>query len=251
MLPAQRATLAAHAPPRLSSGEPHRLPVSLAQAVSRRLTQHPGAHRLARRAQKVGRYYLRRPHEREYRRFARMSGPGLFLDVGANAGQSAMSFRLYNRFSPILSLEPNPDMEPELRFLKRRVLRAGFDYRMVGAGARRETATLHVPFVGRSPISGEATMDADGAGQLHWPARPGEVSVRERRVPVVPIDAMGLRHVDYVSIDVEGVQDQVVTGALETIRRWKPVILCEGPRDVLALLSPIGYRQAGPFLLPG
>jgi FkbM family methyltransferase len=225
--------------------------VSLAQAVSRRLTQHPGAHRLARRVQKVGRYYLRRPHEGEYRRFARMGGPGLFLDVGANAGQSAMSFRLYNRVSPILSLEPNPEMEPELRFLKRRVLQDGFDYRMVGAGARRETATLHVPFVGRSPISGEATMDAAEAAQLHWPARPGEVTVQERRVPVVPIDSMGLRHVDYVSIDVEGAQAEVVTGALETIGRWRPVIFCEGPLNVMGLLGPLGYRLEGPFLVPG
>jgi len=49
------------------------------------------------------------PHEPDFAFFERFSDEsGLFLDVGANAGMSAVSFRIFNKCAPILSLEPNP-----------------------------------------------------------------------------------------------------------------------------------------------
>ncbi len=212
--------------------------------MKRALSEHPRLYRLVRRAQKIGRYYLRRPHEPEFRAFRSWSDPGLFLDVGANAGQSAMSFRLYNKRSPILSLEPNPAMEPELRFLKRHVLRSGFDFRMVGAGRADELRVLTVPVVNKVPITGEGSLDARQAVDIWW-VTDEQVGTVEYRVPIVPIDGMGLPRVAYMKIDVEGTAPDVIHGARETISRDRPIILCEGRRAV-PLLEALGYSRLGP-----
>src|SRR5215831_370500 len=50
------------------------------------------------------------PHEKDYfgLKLLLKPGDGLFLDVGANDGISALSFRHINSSYAILSLEPNP-----------------------------------------------------------------------------------------------------------------------------------------------
>src|SRR3712207_2603537 len=84
------------------------------------LLQHRRPYILGRRAVLVGRYWLRQPHERDFEAFALFPDrEGLFLDVGANSGISAVSFRAFNRHSPIVSVEPNPLNEPDLRIVSR------------------------------------------------------------------------------------------------------------------------------------
>jgi hypothetical protein len=50
------------------------------------------------------------PHDKSYRalrHFITLRPNGLFLDVGANDGISALSFRRFDKTYRILSLEPN------------------------------------------------------------------------------------------------------------------------------------------------
>ena len=51
----------------------------------------------------------------------------MLLDIGANAGQSALSFRAVNK-GPILSIEPNPGHERDLKLVAR-IIKV-FEYRM-------------------------------------------------------------------------------------------------------------------------
>jgi hypothetical protein len=81
-----------------------------------------------RRTWQFSRYVLRRPvtHGGGFAGFAKFpERTGLFLDVGASSGTSAMTFRVFNRQSPILSIEPNAILDKDLRTLKRIV--RGFD----------------------------------------------------------------------------------------------------------------------------
>ena len=76
------------------------------------------------------------PHDKSYRalrHFIALKPEGLFLDVGANDGISALSFRRFSKSYRILSLEPNALLEPALKKLK--ASDPHFDYRMIGAGA--------------------------------------------------------------------------------------------------------------------
>src|SRR3954468_10990200 len=57
------------------------------------------------------------PHDKSYnalKHFIAATPEGLFLDVGANDGISALSFRKFSKDYRILSLEPNRLLEPAL-----------------------------------------------------------------------------------------------------------------------------------------
>jgi FkbM family methyltransferase len=69
-------------------------------------------------------------------------------------------------------------------------------------------------------------------------------------VPTLPLDSLALADVTAMKIDVEGAEQQALRGALETLRRCRPILSIEieerhrtgSTRAVPALLRPLGYR---------
>lgn len=68
-------------------------------------------------------------------------------------------------------------------------------------------------------------------------------------VPVVRLDDVipDDRPVDVIQLDVEGSEEQALTGALGLIRRWRPALLLERPPEIWLqrVLAPLGYAPAG------
>jgi FkbM family methyltransferase len=60
------------------------------------------------------------------------------------------------------------------------------------------------------------------------------------------IDALSLKHVDAIFLDVEGHELEVLKGAEQTIAKWKPVIQVElwpdHVQSIHAFLTQLGYR---------
>jgi len=60
------------------------------------------------------------------------------------------------------------------------------------------------------------------------------------------LDSFNLSKVDFIKIDAENHESQVIAGAMQTILRWKPVLFVEildhNDRRIHDLLEPIGYR---------
>lgn len=86
------------------------------------------------------------PHDKTYLGFRHLvvkGKRGLFLDVGANVGISAMGFRRMNPDYRIFSIEPNPTLEATLAALQGRMTQ--YEYKMVAAGRRHAEVTLFVP----------------------------------------------------------------------------------------------------------
>jgi FkbM family methyltransferase len=200
----------------------------------------------------ISRYVLRRPvtHGGDFAGLGRLATTdGLFLDVGASSGTSAMSFRVFNRRSPILSIEPNRVLEPELRLVRRIVPR--FDYLIAAAGDRRGTVSIYVPSYKGVPLTAyssasRADLLSEGSGLRDWLGE--RVTSRHLRVeevisPMLPLDELELSPAA-IKIDVEGSELSVLRGLSATLERSHPVLLIERSRDfeeIRRLLLDRGY----------
>ncbi len=195
------------------------------------------------------RFRAGQPHEPDFRFFRHFDGStALFVDIGANIGQSALSFRLFNHTCPIVSFEANPDLEPELRYV-RRLLGDGFSYRMHGLGAENRDLALYVPVVAGVPLTQEATLlravvESDAyRGYLTAITGQRDITIRERPLRLMRFDDLGLRP-GFVKIDVERTERAILDGMTRTLAQCRPLLLIEGQEHVRDFLAAHGYRMA-------
>jgi FkbM family methyltransferase len=208
-----------------------------------------------RRMWQILRYALGRPvtHGGDFAGLGRLAATdGLFLDVGASSGTSAMSFRVFNRRSPILSIEPNRILEPELRFLKRIVPR--FDYRIAAAGDERGTISMYVPVYNGVPLTAYSSASledllSEGSGLRDWLGE--RVASRHLRIeevtsPILPLDDLELSPA-IIKVDVEGSELPVLRGLAATLERSHPILLIERSRDFEEIRRLLGDRAYRPY----
>ncbi len=178
------------------------------------------------------RLWTRRPHEPDFAAFSLLGRrDGIFLDVGANAGLAAVSFRIFQPDMPIVSLEPNRAHETDLRFMARFL--GDFRYIIAGASDVDGELTLYVPTYRSVSLTPLASMRRDLLTSVHRQTvlfgqslDDADFSVHEQRVPVHRIDALDLVPA-YVKLDVEGHEAHVLRGMERTLARHRPVLLVE------------------------
>ena len=65
------------------------------------------------------------------------------------------------------------------------------------------------------------------------------------RVPLITLDSFGFERVDFVKIDVEGMELEVIDGAMQLIEKHKPVLLLEYVKSdsdkILQIFRDLGY----------
>lgn len=157
---------------------------------------------------------------------------GVAVDVGAHYG--VMSYNLSKLFKEIHAFEVDPDV---FHCLQQNVKR--FNLNSVTAypyGLGDKTAKVGLHKKQSKTFSTHVDLDS-------------ESTISEIRT----LDSFGIKNVDLIKIDVEGFEPAVIQGALNTIEKYKPVILyeCKGhemrygyARDsVLEMLSPLGYKE--------
>lgn len=189
-------------------------------------------------------------HDRDFRFIARLPArhDDLFLDIGANRGQSILSMRHYRPDVPIVSFEPDPAM---FRWLVRRFgSRTGLRLINVGLGETEGARVLHTPTYRGFAYDGLATFSRETASlylsdKTLFGFDPERLAIAEQICLTRPLDSFNLRPT-LIKIDVEGCEHEVLQGAVETLRTHTPVLLIERFYDnpsVTDLLDKLGYVE--------
>jgi FkbM family methyltransferase len=189
------------------------------------------------------------PHDVSYRGVRHLGLPsdGLILDVGANDGISALSFRKLLPSNPVLSVEISPRHETALRHLKNRMNK--FDYVLVGAGEARDTLRLYTPTYQGILLHTFAGVDSRNVQHALMVAFGQKVADRcvmlEDDTVIQPLDELNAEPA-FIKIDVEGMGNAVLRGLRKTIERRRPAMMIEVESDeidaMLAFTNAFGYQ---------
>lgn len=155
------------------------------------------------------------------------------LDIGANRG--VMTYFLARQFEAVHAFEPNPLLA---RDLESRVT-ANVRVWPVAVSDRLGVNQLRVP-VSRG-------VWLDGWGSLEkLPPFDDLDRIDSFSIDLVTVDSLHLENVDFIKIDVERHEIEVLRGAMETISRCKPWFSIEVwepfRKDVTALMDAQGYK---------
>ena len=194
-------------------------------------------------------YWMRRPHEHDFRALPllKFSNRPLLVDAGGNIGQSVLSLYTVFPAATVVSFEPNPMVFRKLQRLTKKFPRLT----VIPNGLSDQTgeAELFVPSYNGNVLTGLASFDYESAKSWLSSDRvlrfdPMKLTVLSKRLPLVRLDDCGLQP-DFIKIDVQGLEYRVLAGGLETIRTYRPVIMAETVRcgsDAHKILKPLGYR---------
>lgn len=137
----------------------------------------------------------------------RLLSPGMtVVDVGANIGYYLLlAKQCCGTPSRVICIEPSQENLPELK------------------------ATIARNALSNVVLHEVALGDADGEIGLRTGINSGVVEGNggEYRVPVRRLDRLVAEKVDFIKIDVEGFEGQVLSGAEALIAQWRPVVFLE------------------------
>lgn len=135
------------------------------------------------------------------------------VDAGANCGW--FTYLMSRRFARVEAFEPNPAVIKDLRDYGA----ANVHLNCTALSSKDSEAVLQIPIVGGKEQSPWASFDRDNL--------PGSSIFREINVRTITLDGLSLSDVSLIKIDVEGHEIELLAGAKETIRKYRPVIIIE------------------------
>ncbi len=192
-----------------------------------------------------GVYFCGDDYERELTRYLSTHlKPGhVFVDIGANSGYfTILAARFVGSSGRVFAFEPNP---PVCRALERHVEINGVgDRTRVFEVALSDLASDEASLFVTPAHSGFATL-AEGSGLApDYLGKPVTVAVRSRTFDEWRHENH-LDHVHVMKIDVEGFEERVLAGMMQTLRAHRIARLaCETSWDGRAhrLLTSLGYK---------
>ncbi|NYS26551.1 FkbM family methyltransferase [Rhodobacteraceae bacterium 2376] len=169
----------------------------------------------------------------------------LFLDIGANRGQTISSIRLFQN-SRIVSIEPLPWLHKSLveRFKDDKNLKIKNFF----VSENTHDVTIHVPSYNGVLFDGLASGSPQEASGFFEPNKflffdRRKLELKKFEVPSKPLDEFDLAP-DFMKVDVQGFELSVLRGARKTIEKYQPIIVLERPKkdEEVAFLEEYGYR---------
>ena len=136
-----------------------------------------------------------------------------FLYIGANMG--IYSFYFHNMFENINAFEPLAEITKRLAALQSDSL----TIHNVALSNKKGKLEFYIPSINGELMPSLASLEKRDVGN--------EERIEERIVDVDTVDNYGFDDVDLIKIDVEGHEQFVILGAIETIKRTRPILIVE------------------------
>jgi FkbM family methyltransferase len=179
-----------------------------------------------------------------------LSASSLFVDIGANRGQSINALRTMFPGCRIVAFEPNPIPFRQAAAALGRS--NGSEIHNVAVGHESGTMSLKTPSCRGVIFDQNASVESldldDLAKFLHdigyTFVRPSNIDFIHNTIDIRPLDDFDLKP-DFVKIDVEGHEEAVLSGGGKTIEANLPIMMIEGGERpaVAQKLEAIGYTR--------
>lgn len=175
-----------------------------------------------------------------------MARPGTIVDAGAHEGRLTVPLAELPG-THVIAFEPLPSAFRRLR-LAVAAAPGPVTIRREALSDHTGTVRLAVPCVGGVAQEEWASITKDY--EVVRRADPRVDAIDTWTVPTIPLDALGLTDVTALKIDVEGAEQELLRGALGTLRACRPVLSVEieerhragSTASIPRLLRPLGYR---------
>lgn len=191
---------------------------------------------------------LRKPHERDFEllKYINDEKNDLYLDIGANYGQSIDSISLYKPNSNIISFEPNKNLVDWLKGLysgKEKI-----EIKNFGLGSNPSSCDLFVPTYLGHAFEGLASVKEDQAKDIYFKDKihgfqSELVTLEKIHCEIKTLDTLDLKPF-FIKIDVERGELDVIRGGIETIQNHTPILLIENVAkgdEIASLLTDLDY----------
>jgi FkbM family methyltransferase len=142
-----------------------------------------------------------------------IAGTRTAVDIGANVG--TYTYRLSKRFQRVVAFEINERITEAIRQYRP----SNVELIHCGLSSHAGRAQFYVPVSGGVELAGWASLSRENF--------PGAEQVVAYETELKPLDEFALADVDFMKIDVEGHEVEVLKGAAETIARSRPMVLVE------------------------
>jgi FkbM family methyltransferase len=179
----------------------------------------------------------------------------LFLDVGANRGQSTDAILMKTNNARIHLFEPNQYLCEKLKHLfykNKRITLHDF-----ALGDQNKEDVLYIPFYKKWMFDGLASFHREAAEKwlknriFFYDER--YLSLQKMECKIRPLDELKLDPY-FIKIDVQGLAFEVLKGGVQTLKKYEPILLVESPnKEMVNYLKSFGYQyyafKKGKFIL--
>ena len=161
------------------------------------------------------------------------------LDCGANIGAYSLEWgRAMDGWGRVLAFEPQERIYYAL--CGNLALNNLFNVQAITAaiGEKRDVIDM--------PAPDYCLPGQFGGLNLRGQTNIGQEITNTSQVQVLPIDGLGLKRVDFIKLDIEGMEVEALRGARGTIERNQPLMLIEwhicGFEPIEAFMADVGYE---------
>jgi FkbM family methyltransferase len=167
----------------------------------------------------------------------------LYLDIGANRGQSTDAILMAKKNVRIRMFEPNRLLFHKLENMFSNDSRVTLDN--FGIGDKEMSSPLYIPFFKKWMFDGLASFDrSEAEGWLRnnlFAFDESKLTLQETLCSIRRLDDLNLAPF-FIKMDIQGYEYQALLGSEKTLRKHAPILLIEAPsKCIIEFLGAIGY----------